>query len=240
MNNRMSAAFLSIPSHGRCHKTLCWKRASVLAPFDTLGNKRRKYVILPRKCSSTVVHMLFDQFANKIQQTVSNVSKLQVFSDKEFQKALKNVRDALIDADANVKIVDELVSKVSTKMKDVKIPKGVTKTQMFVKLVQDGLTEILGGEGTAERILSASQQQKRIMFVGLQGSGKTTTIAKFAKLTLKKFPKAKILLVACDTRRPAAIEQLNILGQRVNCETFFVEEVSNAEWVLDRALQYSV
>ncbi|GJQ15146.1 hypothetical protein GpartN1_g6937.t1 [Galdieria partita] len=236
----MSIAFLHVPSYVCCHKTFCRKRASLLAPFDAFRNKWRKSIILQRKNTYGPVYMLFDEFANKIQQAISNVSKLQVFNDKEFQKALKNVRDSLIEADANVEIVDELISNVETKMKQVKIPKGVTKTQMFVKLVQDGLTEILGGEGTSDRILSAPQRQKRIMFVGLQGSGKTTTIAKFAKLTLKKFPKARILLVACDTRRPAAIEQLNILGKRVNCETFSGEEGSNAEWVLDRALKYSL
>ncbi|KAK4527878.1 hypothetical protein GAYE_SCF46G5811 [Galdieria yellowstonensis] len=238
----MSIAFQlhAVSWHTRGHRNFCWKRTCFSGCVHKLGNKWSNHIAPQRTHVNSLVYMLFDDFANKLQQTLSNVSKLQVFGDKDFQKALNNVRMALIDADANVKIVDDLISKVETNMKTAKIPRGVTKTQMFVKLVHDGLVDILGNKGTAERILSPAQQQRRFMFVGLQGSGKTTTIAKFAKLTLKKFPKTKILLVACDTRRPAAIEQLDILGKRVNCETFCAEEGADAVRVLEKALEYSV
>eukprot|EP00871_Galdieria_phlegrea_P001462 jgi/Galph1/2316/GphlegSOOS_G1005.1 len=185
------------------------------------------------------LYMLFDDLTTRIQETFSRLSSGQLFGEKQVEKALNEVKMALIDADVNITVVDQLLSNVDHKIKATKLPKGVTSSQMFIKLMHDELTELLGGKETYERKIVMTKKSKKTMFIGLQGSGKTTTVAKFAHLTKKRLPEAKILLVACDTRRPASVEQLQILGKSIGCETFTLPQVMDATKVLEEALKYS-
>ncbi|CAM3664039.1 signal recognition particle protein [Erysipelothrix urinaevulpis] len=160
--------------------------------------------------------MAFDQLTNKLQDTFRNLSGKGKLSEKNIQDALSEIRISLLEADVNLDVIQELLDYVKKESMGMKVPKGVDPAQMFIKVVNDKLVEILGEENAG---LNFNNKPGVLMMVGLQGSGKTTSIAKLAK-HLKEKENKKVLLVAADLARPAAIEQLHILGEQIGVEVY--------------------
>jgi signal recognition particle subunit SRP54 len=130
---------------------------------------------------------------------------------------LREVRLALLEADVNLSIIQQFLADVKEKAVGMDVYTRVNPSQMVVKVVHDELVELLGEK---EAALNLSHKPSAIMMVGLQGTGKTTSAAKLA-LWLSKKENKKVLLVAADLARPAAIDQLKILGTSVGVEVFF-------------------
>ncbi len=129
----------------------------------------------------------------------------------------REVRLALLEADVNFKVVKDFIAKVKERAVGAEVMESLTPGQQVVKIVQDELTNLMGGEQRA--IAVADRSPTVIMMVGLQGAGKTTTSGKLANLLRKNYNR-KPLLVACDIYRPAAINQLQTVGKQLNIPVF--------------------
>lgn len=161
--------------------------------------------------------MAFDNLSTKLQDTFRSIAGKANLSDKNIEDALREIRIALLEADVNLEVINTLLDHVKQESLGMKVTRGVDPSEMFVKVVNDKLVEILGSE-TSE--LDFKQQPGVLMMVGLQGSGKTTSIAKIAN-HLKQKENKKVLLVAADLARPAAVEQLQILGEQMGVDVYF-------------------
>ncbi|RME48477.1 MAG: signal recognition particle protein [Chloroflexi bacterium] len=154
---------------------------------------------------------MFESLSDKLQETFANLGRKGKLNEADVDAAMRNVRLALLEADVNYKVVRDFVKRVKERAIGAEVMKSLTPAQQVVKIVNEELVELLG---EAERLDLSGQPPHVIMLVGLQGSGKTTTAAKLA-LQLRKNGH-KPLLVAADTRRPAAIEQLEALGRQLD------------------------
>jgi len=157
---------------------------------------------------------MFESLSERLGSVLTRLTKRGALSANDVAEAMREVRIALLEADVALPVVKEFVDKVSAEAVGEKVIKSVTPGQMVVKIVHDALVEMLGGEGTSEGVDLAAPVPVAIMMVGLQGSGKTTTSGKIA-LRLTNKERKKVLLVSLDTYRPAAQEQLAILGRQV-------------------------
>ena len=147
---------------------------------------------------------------------------------------MKEIRLALLEADVNYKVVKEFVNKVKEKALGEEVRTSIKPGDLFVKIVKDELTELLGGDASP---LNTTGSPAILMLVGLQGSGKTTTIGKLANYLRKKKSK-KPLMVACDVYRPAAIDQLKQLGKELNIEVYS-EGKGNPVEISKNAINYA-
>lgn len=159
--------------------------------------------------------MIFENLAEKLQNTFSNLKKHGKLSEKDVELALKEVRLALLEADVNYKVVKTFTEKVKTRAVGEEVLKSLTPAQQVIKIVYDELTGLMGGSVSG---LDLSHSPAVIMMVGLQGAGKTTTSGKLAKSIKEKGRRP--LLVACDIYRPAAVKQLQVVGSQVGVEVF--------------------
>ena len=151
---------------------------------------------------------MFENLANKLQDAFKKLRGQAVISESNIADAMKDIREALLDADVNQEIVDEFILSVQAECLGETVLRSVSPGQQAVKIVHDKIVEFMG---SVDAPLTSGAHPNVIMMVGLHGSGKTTTSAKLA-LHLKKQDK-KVLMVACDVYRPAAIDQLEILGK---------------------------
>jgi len=158
---------------------------------------------------------MFDELQEKLQGALKNLRGKTALSEENIESAVAEVKKALIDADVSLKAVKVFTSKVKEKAIGEGVTKGVTPHEQFIKIVNDELINLLGGE---QKDLNLTITPTVILMLGLQGSGKTTTCVKLANLLKKK--NRKPLLVALDLKRPAAIEQLEILGNQINIPVF--------------------
>jgi signal recognition particle subunit SRP54 len=154
---------------------------------------------------------MFESLSDKLQATFAQLSRKGKLNEKDVDAAMRDVRLALLEADVNYKVVKDFVKRVKERAVGAEVMKSLTPAQQVVKIVNEELVNLLG---EAERLDLSGQPPHVIMLIGLQGSGKTTTAAKLA-LQLRKNGH-KSLLVAADTRRPAAIEQLETLGRQLD------------------------
>lgn len=177
--------------------------------------------------------MAFDTLTNRLSDTFRNLSGKGALSEKNITDALSEIRISLLEADVSLEVINDLLAHVKKESLGLKVVKGVDPSDMFIKVVNDKLIEILGNEAAE---LNFTKTPGVLMMVGLQGSGKTTTIAKIAK-QLKDKEDLRVLLVAADLARPAAIEQLKILGSQIGVEVFAKED-SNPVEVVQEALSY--
>lgn len=178
--------------------------------------------------------MAFDSLTSKLNEVVRDIQGKGHLTDANMEDMLKKVRLALLEADVNYKVVKQFLDSVREKAKGEKVLESVEPGQQLVKIVHDELVILLGEEQTQ---LNKELPMTKIMVVGLQGTGKTTSLAKLAN-QLKKEEK-KILLVAGDTQRPAAIEQLKTLGKSINVEVFAMDPSVGAREVVKHGLAYA-
>ena len=161
--------------------------------------------------------MAFDSLSDKMQGVFKKLKSKGLLTEDDVKEAMKEVKRALLEADVNFKVVKNFINTVTDKAIGEDVMRGLNPGQMVIKIVKDELVELMGSE-VEELKLLPSNEQTIIMMCGLQGAGKTTTVAKLAGQYKNKGKKP--LLVACDIYRPAAIEQLKINGEKVGVNVF--------------------
>lgn len=159
---------------------------------------------------------MFENLSDRLQDVVHKIKGYGKITEENISEMMREIRLSLLEADVNYKVVKEFTNNVKEKALGEEVNKSLNPGELFVKIVKDELTELLGGENTP---LNISGNSATLMLVGLQGSGKTTTIGKLANY-LRKNNKKKPLLVACDVYRPAAIDQLKQIGKELNIEVY--------------------
>ncbi|MHB8169984.1 MAG: signal recognition particle protein [Thermincolia bacterium] len=159
---------------------------------------------------------LFEGLAEKLQNTFKRLKGKGKLDESDVNEAMREVRVALLEADVNFKVVKDFINKVKEKCVGQEVLESLTPGQHVIKIVNDELTELMGG--SQAKINLASKPPTVIMLVGLQGAGKTTTAGKLANLLRKQGRKP--LLVAGDIYRPAAIKQLEVLGKQLDIPVF--------------------
>ena len=166
--------------------------------------------------------MAFESLTDKLQEAFKSLKGKGKISEDDVNQALRQVRTALLEADVNFKVVKDFVARIKEKALGEEVFGSLNPVQTVVKIVNDELTELLGG--TQSRIMIAPKPPTIIMLVGLQGAGKTTTAGKLA-VYLRKQGKHP-MLVAADVYRPAAIKQLQVVGAQIDVPVFAKEAVA--------------
>ena len=159
---------------------------------------------------------MFENLSDRLQDVAHKIKGYGKITEENISEMMREIRLSLLEADVNYKVVKEFTNNVKEKALGEEVNKSLSPGEVFVKIVKDELTELLGGENTP---LNVSGNPATLMLVGLQGSGKTTTIGKLANY-LRKNNKKRPLLVACDVYRPAAIDQLKQIGKELNIEVY--------------------
>jgi len=159
---------------------------------------------------------MFDTLSDRLSNIFKGLTGRGALSEADVNAALREVRRALIEADVSLEVVRAFIEQVGVRAKGAEVTRSVTPGQQVIKIVNDELVRVLGEE--AVPIDLRATPPVPILMVGLQGSGKTTSSAKIA-LRLKKRQNKKVLLASLDTRRPAAMEQLKVLGNQIEVET---------------------
>ena len=178
---------------------------------------------------------MFDTLNTKFEKIVQSIRGKAVISETDLEVTLREIRIALLEADVSLVVVKEFIKSIKSNILGKEILKSVKPDQMIIKLVQDELVNILGSENKSLNL--SSSQLTKILFCGLQGSGKTTSIAKLSYL-LKKSSKKKILLASADIYRPAAQEQLKVLAEETGSD-FFNHNLSSASKIVDDSIDYA-
>ncbi len=159
---------------------------------------------------------MFESLGDRLQNALHKIKGYGKITEDNISDMMREIRLALLEADVNYKVVKEFTNTVKEKALGEEVASSINPGDLFVKIVKDELTELLGGESEP---LNLKGDPATLMLVGLQGSGKTTTAGKLANFLRKKHSK-KPLMVACDVYRPAAIDQLKQLGKQLNIEVY--------------------
>lgn len=171
--------------------------------------------------------MAFEGLTGRLQETMNKIRGKGKVNEADVKEMMREVRLALLEADVNFKVVKQFIKTVSERAVGADVMKSLTPGQQVIKIVQEELTSLMGGEES--KIGTADRPPTVIMMVGLQGAGKTTTSGKLANLLRKKYNR-KPLLVAADIYRPAAIKQLETLGKQLDMPVFSLgDQVSPVE-----------
>lgn len=183
--------------------------------------------------------MPFESLGDKLQSAFKDLRGKGKLSESDIDGALREVRRALLEADVNFKVAKDFIAHVREKAMGEEVFGSLKPDQTVIKIVRDELTELLGG--TQSKITLSSTGMTVIMLVGLQGAGKTTTAGKLALMFKKKGHRP--LLAACDVYRPAAIKQLEVLGQQTDVPVYRmppnVDPVHIASYAVDTAKSYN-
>src|SRR5438477_9424893 len=158
---------------------------------------------------------MFDSLSGKLQNAFKNLRGLGKISENNVGEALREVRQALLEADVNLKVAGDFIERVKAKSLGQEVVRSIQPGQQIIKVIHDELVDLLG---SANAGLQLSGNPSCVLMVGLHGSGKTTSSAKLGRLLLKQGRTP--LLVAADTQRPAAMEQLEKLGQQTQLPVF--------------------
>jgi signal recognition particle subunit SRP54 len=177
---------------------------------------------------------MFESLSERLSAVLDRLTRRGALSEADVDAALREVRRALLEADVALDVARAFTDEVKKRAVGVEVIKSVTPGQMVVKIVHDQLIETLGSD--AQSIDLNAPAPVVIMMVGLQGSGKTTTTAKVAK-RLTDTARRKVLMASLDTRRPAAMEQLAVLGRQVAVETLPIVEGQSPVQIANRAVQ---
>jgi signal recognition particle subunit SRP54 len=180
---------------------------------------------------------MFDQLSDRLQGVLSDVRSRGKLSEDDVNKALREVRLALLEADVNFKVVKDFTASLKERLEGEEVSEALNPGQTVIKAVNDELTELMGGSG--RDLVFAPSGPTVILMAGLQGSGKTTATAKLGKL-LKKQNK-NVALAAVDLQRPAAVEQLEKLGAQAKVDVYSQpgekDAVKVASWARQQAVQ---
>lgn len=176
---------------------------------------------------------MFENLSERLGGVFDRLTKAGALSDADVATALREVRVALLEADVSLPVARDFVKAVQAKAAGQQVTKSVTPGQQVVKIVHDELIKVLSGDGPADA-LKIDNPPATILMVGLQGSGKTTTTAKLAK-RLKERQGKRVLLASLDTNRPAAMEQLAILGVQIGVDTLPIVKGQPARDIAKRA-----
>lgn len=177
---------------------------------------------------------MFEAFGERIDNVISKIKGAGKITEENTGEIIREIRIALLEADVNYKIVGEFINNVKEKALGEEVKKSLKPSDLFVKILRDELIELLGKE---EVPLITDKKPTIVLMVGLQGSGKTTTVGKLGNIVRKKYGK-KPLFVACDVYRPAAIDQLKTLGKSLNIPVYG-EENNNPIEIAKNGIQYA-
>ena len=177
---------------------------------------------------------MFENLSDRLQGVIHKIKGYGKITEDNISEMMREIRLSLLEADVNYKVVKEFTNNVKQKALGEEVNKSLSPGEYFVKIVKDELTELLGGEKSD---LTIKKDLTISMLVGLQGSGKTTTIGKLANYLRKNY-KRKTLLVACDIYRPAAIDQLVQIGKELNIEVF-EKGTTDPKITVKQALEYA-
>src|SRR6188472_2592004 len=178
---------------------------------------------------------MFDQLSERLQSTLSDVRSRGKLSESDVDAAMREIRLALLEADVNFKVVKSFTKTLKERCLGSEVLESLDPGQQVVKIVYEELAGLMGGTGS--ELAMANSGPTVILMAGLQGSGKTTACAKLAKLL--KGQGKRPALVACDTQRPAAVEQLVTVGEQAGARVYEQgterEPTEIAGWALDQA-----
>jgi len=177
---------------------------------------------------------MLENLGERLQSAIGKIKGYGIINEDNIKDAMREIRLALLEADVNYQVVKSFTAKVKEKALGEEVRKSINPGDLFVKIVNDELVNLLGN--TKESI-NLSGNPAIAMLVGLQGSGKTTTVGKLA-LHLRKKAKKKPLLVACDIYRPGAIDQLQQIGKQLDIEVFEMGKVKPVK-IVTEALKYA-
>ncbi len=177
---------------------------------------------------------MFENLSDKLNKAIKTLKGQGRISDINVAATVKEVRRALMDADVNYKVAKDVTDRVREKAIDRKVMIAVEPGQLFVKIVQEELMDLMGGQAQSVNLKGSPAV---VLIAGLQGSGKTTFSGKFASYIKKQG--RQVLLVACDVYRPAAITQLQVLGEQIGVEVFAEPENKDAVSIAKNALAYA-
>lgn len=180
--------------------------------------------------------MAFEGLSERLQATMQRIKGKGKVTEQDIKAMMREVRLALLEADVNFKVVKSFVNTVSERALGADFMQSLTPGQQVIKIVQDELTTLMGGENS--KINMSSKPPTVVMMVGLQGAGKTTTAGKLALLMRKKYNK-KPLLVACDIYRPAAIQQLQTVGKQIDIPVYTEGDQVSPKQITENALKYA-
>lgn len=179
---------------------------------------------------------MFQGLSEKLIGVFEKIRGVGKLTEKDVDTALNEVKMALLEADVNFKVVKNFIKRIKERALGAEILKSLTPGQQVIKIVHEELVVLLGSERS--KINIAPKKPTIILMAGLQGSGKTTTSAKLA-LNLRKEEKKKPLLVACDIYRPAAVKQLQVLGDQLGVEVFVGKEGEKPSLIAKNAVDYA-
>ena len=177
---------------------------------------------------------MFESLGERLQSALSKIKGTGKITENNISDMMREIRLALLEADVNYTVVKEFTNNVKEKALGEEVQRSLKPGEVFVKIVKDELTELLGGE---QKPLNLNGNPAILMLVGLQGSGKTTHIGKLSNMLRKKHAK-KPLLVACDVYRPAAIDQLKQIGKQLNIEVYEEGKKDPVE-IAENAIKYA-
>ena len=178
---------------------------------------------------------MLETLSEKLQKVFRNLRGYGKLTESNVGDALNEVRKALLEADVNYKVAKEFVASARQKCLGQEVLKSVTPGQQVVKIIHDELTTLMGSDAAP---LKLDKSPSKILLVGLNGSGKTTTAGKLARLLQKQGRSP--LLVACDVYRPAAVDQLKTLGQQLDIPVFSLPDETDVTKIADKAIEFAV
>ncbi|AEL18860.1 signal recognition particle protein [Borreliella bissettiae] len=179
---------------------------------------------------------MLESLGSNFRNFINYLSGKSTINDKNIAEAIEIIKNSLVDADVNLRVIRRFLNSIIEESKGVKVLRGIDPKSQFIKIVNDNLVKFLGGK-SYELSLHPANKQSYILMLGLQGSGKTTTCAKLS-LKLKK-ENRKVLLVAADTFRAAAVEQLKILGGQIGVPVFSIEEEKDPIKIVKASIKFA-
>ncbi|CAD2076838.1 signal recognition particle protein [Phocicoccus pinnipedialis] len=180
--------------------------------------------------------MAFEGLGGRLQGIMDRIKGKGKVTEQDIKEMMREVRLALLEADVNFKVVRQFIKDVSERANGVDVMKSLTPGQQVIKIVQEELTNLMGGENS--KINMSQKPPTVIMMVGLQGAGKTTTAGKLA-LLLRKSHNKKPMLIAGDIYRPAAIDQLETIGKQLDIPVYSMGDKEKVETIVENGLKYA-